>query len=94
MVSYTNNIWTDISNDQEIMWRNKRQVFNNKNIIHVANKIENYYGKPIKISENNDSLFYTGQISLENIEKSIEELTWPFRLQYKISKDTIYIGGF
>jgi transmembrane sensor len=93
-VVYNDGLWKDEVTEQEIYWKNKRQVFDNTKINHVMKSLENFYGKPFKLSVQNDSLFFSGQITLENLEKSVEELTWPFRFKYRIEKDTIYIGQF
>jgi len=93
-VSFTNNDWQEALDDQEITWKSQKQLFDKSKISNVSKSLEAFYGKSIKIDPGIDTLLFSGQISLENLEKSIDELTWPLRLKYKIVDDTIYIGKF
>ncbi len=93
-VSYINNDWEEALDDQEITWKSKKQIFDKSKISSVSKSLEGFYGKTIKIDPSVDTLLFSGQISLENLEKSIDELTWTLRLKYKIVDDTIYIGKF
>ncbi|MBK8636181.1 MAG: hypothetical protein IPN72_22550 [Saprospiraceae bacterium] len=94
MVSFVNDYWKEAQNDQEITWKSKKQIFDKSKISFVSKNLEGFYGKKIKIDPSVDTLLFSGQISLESLEKSVDELTWPLRLKYKIIEDTVYIGKF
>ena len=90
-VVFDNKEWTEHNTTQNITWQRGSQHYEKISLSKAADILQTFYGVPVVLPNQSDTLLFTGQISFEKLEKSIEEITWPFRLQYKVEKDTVYI---
>lgn len=90
-VSFENGNWEEVNTIQDITWQMGNQHYEKISLKKASKILESFYGVHFKIEEGTDTLYYNGIITFDNINKSVEEITWPFRLKYKINKDTVYI---
>jgi len=92
-VTLENSEWTESNTAQNITWQMGNQHYDKISVRKATKILESFYGVHFVVDDRSDTLVYSGQISFGNINKSIEEITWPFRLKFQIKKDTVYINS-
>jgi transmembrane sensor len=90
-VTLENSEWTESNTAQSITWQTGNQHYDKISVKKATKILESFYGVHFIVDDRSDTLVYSGQISFGDINKSIEEITWPFRLKFQIKKDTVYI---
>jgi transmembrane sensor len=72
-------------------WLYKKLTYENAPLSEVLDEIRYVYGVKFNIDATTSQQTFSGDITLDNLDKALQSVTWPFRLKYKISTDEVEI---
>lgn len=92
-ISIYKGYFTEISSVNALSsdWKSGYLIYDNQNIQYIAQDLEKHYDISIVISKENKNKYFTGQIALGDLKKSLDLLCVPLNLPYEIQQKTIKI---
>lgn len=83
--------FTQISsiNAESSDWKSGFLTYSNQNILYILQDLEKHYDISFELSKENKAKYFTGQIMLGDLNKSLELLCVPLNISYKISQKKV-----
>jgi transmembrane sensor len=90
-ISIYKGIFTNIVsiNTKSSDWKSGHLIYNNQNIQYVIQDLEKHYDISFELTTQNKNKYFTGQIALGDLKKSLDLLCIPLNITYEIDQKTV-----
>jgi ferric-dicitrate binding protein FerR (iron transport regulator) len=91
MVAFQNGMLSDTAPTDRSTWMGKTIHYEKAKLSEVLTELRHIYGVTIKTSMDINTMSYNGDIPLNDLDKALQSVTWPFRLKYKQASNEVEI---